>query len=147
MPARLVLRRLVALSNTRETKVYRLQSSGPAASELSAKRLRLPGACSPAAHALAFTPDSRQLLVAAADGDIRLVDLSGALPPASGSGGELAHCLEELLDEAEDGGARGLPVCGMTLSPCGRWLGTRSVEGAVHVFDLKELRHHWKVPR
>lgn len=61
---------LIAVSTTKETKVYVLskstKSSSLAPPTIAPKRLRLPGSCSPPAHALTFTPDGRRLVIAAA---------------------------------------------------------------------------------
>lgn len=165
----------MAVSNTKETKLYRLSrvsSPGKAGVFMSSKRVRLPGTCSPPAHALAFTPDGRRLVVAAAPGDIRIVDLttpSGASEkergrgtakdPAAGGVGvaRLVHCFEEHVDGVSIGGGGGggdgdgddaaLPVSAVTLSANGKWLVSASVSGVVYVFDLVRLRHHWTVPR
>ena len=130
----------------------------PAAS-MSSKRFRLPGACAPPAHALAFTPDGRRLVVAAAAGDIRVVDLGigkeerdgGTADDAAGGGGgaRLVHCFEEHVDGVKPGGGDEglLPVSALTLSANGKWLVSASVSGVVYVFDLVGLRHHWTIPR
>lgn len=144
----------MAVSNTKETKLYRLSKVSPSGKALSSKRVRLPGACSPPAHALAFTSDGRRLVVAAAAGDIRIVDLSAAKEKkdgATGGGGvgRLVHCFEEHVDGVSPGGGDegALPVAAVTLSANGKWLVSASVSGVVYVFDLVGLRHHWTAPR
>lgn len=136
------------MANTKETKIYRLEgigSEGP----ISARRVRMPGSCSPPAHALAFSPDSGRLIIAAAGGDIRIVDLcdeSGAVKPGAI---RLTHCFEEHVDGVGPGGGGdlALPVSAVTLSANGKWLVSSSASGVVYVFDLAELRHYWTVPR
>ncbi|CAN0277610.1 unnamed protein product, partial [Scytosiphon promiscuus] len=59
---------LVAVSTTKETKVYSLsKSKAPSQGKIlgaptitTSKRVRLPGSCCPPAHALAFTPDGQR---------------------------------------------------------------------------------------
>lgn len=146
------------MSNTKETKVYRLSNVSSSGAPITARRLRLPGACAPPAHALAFTPDGRRLIVAAAAGDIRVVDLVVEHEAASvvGGGGrdakaeaQLVHCFEEHVDGVKPGvddeGA--VPVSAVALSANGKWMVSSSVSGVVHVFDLMGLRHHWVIPR
>lgn len=152
-------RGLVAVSNTKETKLYRLQTSSSSAGRVSAKRVRLPGACAPPAHALAFTSDGRKLVLAAAAGDIRVVDLGnqGGTKARAGDRGDdvvragprLVHCFDEHIDGVLPGGGDegALPVSAMTLSASGKWLVSASVSGVVYVFDLVGMRHHWTAPR
>lgn len=156
------------MSTTRETKVYALSKSSkssslaPAAiSTISPRRLRLPGSCSPPAHALTFTPDGRRLVIAAAGGDIRIVDLgvgdgnggaSGGGKGKSVGGGEgarLVHCFEEHIDGVRPGGGDqgAVPVMTVAVSASGQWLVSASLSGVVYVFNLVKLRHHWAVPR
>lgn len=150
----------MAVSNTKETKLYRLSKKVSSSEKaLSSKRVRLPGSCSPPAHALAFTPDGRRLVVVAAAGDIRIVDLgvanekrgSKADGTPTGGGGvvRLMHCFEEHVDGVKPGGGDEgvLPVSAVTLSANGKWLVSASVSGVVYVFDLVGLRHHWTAPR
>lgn len=152
----------MAVSNTTETKLYRIASSTTATSNrLSPKRLRLPGVCSPPAHALAFTSDGSRLIIAAEEGDIRVVDL-GLVPSrdekvgASGDRGSdthseprLVHCFEEHVDGVGPGGGDGgaVPISALTLSASGKWLVSTSVSGVVYVFNLASLQHHWTAPR
>ncbi|CAN0574839.1 unnamed protein product, partial [Ectocarpus sp. 12 AP-2014] len=153
---------LVAVSNTKETKLYRISRVSSSGKALSGKRVRLPGTCSPAAHALAFTRDGRRLVVAAAAGDIRVVDLDAAeedkgndtdisktAAERAGAGARLVHCFEEHVDGVRTGGGDegALPVSAITLSANGKWLVSCSVSGVVYVFDLVGLRHHWTAPR
>eukprot|EP00903_Cladosiphon_okamuranus_P017749 g16338.t1 len=161
---------LVAVSNTKETKLYRIfkvASPGKGGVCMSSKRIRLPGICSPPAHVLAFTSDGRRLVVAAAAGDIRVVELrtsvgiadkesgaanASAVVAAAGGGARLVHCFEEHVDgvalgDGDDGdGDAALPVSALTVSANGKWLVSASVSGVVYVFDLVGLRHHWTVP-
>ncbi|CAM9326903.1 unnamed protein product [Ectocarpus sp. 6 AP-2014] len=152
---------LVAVSNTKETKLYRISRVSSSGKALSGKRVRLPGTCSPPAHALAFTRDGRRLVVAAAAGDIRIVDLdaaeedkgsgpdiSKATAGRAGAGARLVHCFEEHVDGVRPGGGDegALPVSAITLSANGKWLVSCSVSGVVYVFDLVGLRHHWTAP-
>lgn len=124
------------------------------------RRVRLPGTCSPPAHALVFTSDNRRLVVAAAAGDIRIVDLGEDLGRAGdraqgkgdslrAAGPHLVHCFEEHVDGVSPGGGDegAVPVSVVTLSASGRWLASASVSGVVYVFDLVGLRHHWTAPR
>ncbi|CAN0536269.1 unnamed protein product, partial [Ectocarpus sp. 8 AP-2014] len=128
---------LVAVSNTKETKLYRISRVSSSGKALSGKRVRLPGTCSPPAHALAFTRDGRRLVVAAAAGDIRIVDLDAA----EEAGARLVHCFEEHVDGVRPGGGDegALPVSAITLSANGKWLVSCSVSGVVYVFDLVGL--------
>lgn len=166
----------MAVSNAKETKLYRISkvsSPGKGGVLTSSKRIRLPGACSPPAHVLAFTPGGRRLVVAAATGDIRVVDLATALgiadkergtanaaaATAAGGGARLVHCFEEHVDGVALGGRLGgdgdgdgdgdaaLPVSALSVSANGKWLVSASVSGVVYVFDLVGLRHHWTAPR
>lgn len=158
----------MAVSTTKETKVYRLsKSKAPSRGKTSgmptittSKRVRLPRACSPPAHALAFTPDGRRLVLAAASGDIRIVDLGlgdGAPHDAAaggakaGAGARLVHCFEEHVDGVQGGGGGddegAVPVSAIALSASEKWLVSASVSGVVYVFDLARLRHHWTVSR
>ncbi|CAN0365799.1 unnamed protein product, partial [Scytosiphon promiscuus] len=120
----------------------------------------LPGSCCPPAHALAFTPDGQRLVLAAASGDIRVVDLdlangtphdAAAERPKLGAGARLVHCFEEHVDGVEPGTGGGdegaLPVSSISVSASGKWLVSASVSGAVYVFDLARLRHHWTASR
>lgn len=152
------------MSTTKETKVYVLskstKSSSLAPPTIAPKRLRLPGSCSPPAHALTFTPDGRRLVIAAAGGDIRIVDLGSGHGNGGASGGEkgksgggegarLVHCFEEHLDGVRPGGGDegAVPVMMLAVSASGQWLVSASLSGVVYVFDLVKLRHHWAVPR
>lgn len=146
----------MAVSNTKETKLYRLLKCSSSGKVISSKRVRLPGACSPPAHALAFAADGRRLVVAAAAGDIRIVDLDLGVAKekkdgtaAGGGVGRLVHCFEEHVDGVKPGGGDEgiLPVSAVTLSASGKWLVSASVSGVVYVFDLVGLRHHWTAPR
>ncbi len=123
----------MAVSNTKETKLYRLQLSkvSPPSSSSSScsssrkavvpasmssnsnsKRLRLPGACSPPAHALAFTPDGCRLVIAAAAGDIRVVDLGIDKAEAEREGGTAETERERGRDDAAGGLGLGLGLGG-----------------------------------
>lgn len=152
------------MSTTKETKVYVLSKSGKSSSlappTISPRRLRLPGSCSPPAHALAFTPDGRRLIIATAGDDIRLVDLGdghgtrgapggGKGKSVGGEGPRLVHCFEEHLDGVRPGGGDegAVPVMMLAVSASGQWLVSASLSGVVYVFDLVKLRHHWAVPR
>ncbi|CAM9496327.1 unnamed protein product, partial [Hapterophycus canaliculatus] len=125
---------LVAVSTTKETKVYRLSKSKSMTT--TSKRVRLPGACSPPAHALAFTRDGRRLVIAAASGDIRIVDLdphvgdgtphdAAAGRARAGAGARLVHCFEEHVDGVQPGGGGidegALPVSAIAPSASGKW--------------------------
>lgn len=156
-------RGIIAVSNTRATKVYRIGKPASPGGSLSAKRVRLPGDCTPPAHALSFTADGRRLIVAAAAGDIRIVDLGGSskhgggdgtgVPVDLGSGARLVHCFEEHIDGVRLGGNSAsrdegaVPIWAVTLSVCGKWMASASASGVVHVFDMTTLRHHWTLPR
>lgn len=163
----------MAVSNAKETKLYRISrvsSPGKGGVFMSSKRVRLPGTCSPPAHVLAFTPDGRRLVIAAAAGDIRIVELAAPLGitdkargtandaaagGGSGGGASLVHCFEEHVDgvalggggDGDGDGDAALPVSALTISANGKWLVSAAVSGVVYVFDLVGLRHHWTVPR
>lgn len=160
---------MVAVSNTRATKVYRIGKPASPGQPLTAKKVRLPGNCTPPAHALSFTADGRRLIVAAAGGDIRIVDLAGTCKSGGDSklgaglrkdstsnlGAEacLVHCFEEHVDGVSVGGSGtfrdegAVPIRAVTVSVCGKWMASASTSGVVHVFDLTTLRHHWTLPR
>lgn len=151
------------MSNTRATKVYRIGKPASPGGQLSVKRVRLPGDCTPPAHVLSFTADGRTLVIATAGGDIRIVDLGGnskrgdrdgtEAPVDLGSGARLVHCFEEHVDGVRSGGSSvsrdegAVPIWAVTLSVCGKWMTSASASGVVHVFDLTTLRHHWTLPR
>lgn len=133
------------MSNTKETKLFRLEGIATKA-PISARRVRMPGSCSPSAHVLAFSPDSARLIVAASGGDIRIIDLcddSGTVKPGAI---RLTHCFEEHVDGVGPGGGA-LPLSAVTVSANGKWLVSSSASGVVYVFDLAEFRHYWSVPR
>lgn len=154
-------RRLVALSNTSETKVYRLAQPTIPGAPLSAKRIRLPRSCTPPALALAFTRDARRLIVASAAGDIRIVDLAAEVRAPSKEGNpelfsderaKLVHYFEEHANDVsgETANAREygvVPVTSLSVSACGDWLAAALASGVVHVFNLERLQHHWMIPR
>ena len=138
----------MAVSDTKKTKLYRLEglaSTGPA----SATRVRMPGSCSPPAHALAFAPDGRRLVIAAASGDIHIVDLADDAGEVKPSAIRLTHVFDEHVDGVRPGGGEAglVPVTMVKLSANGKWLASASLSGTVYVFDLEGLRHHWALPR
>lgn len=146
----------MAVSNTKQTKLYLLTNiSSTDEGPISVKRVRLPGTCSPPAHALAFAADGRRLVIAAAAGDIRVVDLGhvrAAMDEGANMGSaitHLVHCFEEHVDGVRPGGGDEgeVPVSAVTLSATGKWLVSSSVSGVVYVFNLVEMRHHWTLPR
>lgn len=151
------------MSNTRGTKLYRLRESDSSGGPLIASRVKLTGNLTPPAHALAFTADGRRLVVAAAAGDILVVELRGDSQPGGndgshslatvGSAARLLHRFEEHVDGVGTGGGGAstnegaVPISAVTLSVCGKWLVSASVSGVVHVFDLTTFRYHWTLPR
>ncbi|KAI9088022.1 hypothetical protein DFS34DRAFT_641075 [Phlyctochytrium arcticum] len=172
----------IAVSDVESVKLFRLESSGdmptrirrvknfpstPVVSETGDWVVE-PGTV-PAAHLLAFTPDSRRLVVAGTDSIIYVVELSSQNEEATFEIVQTfdAHCGDEavVLDSTPDvmdvdaqeetttiaakknlvKGGREM-IATLTISQDGQWLATGDLLNRIYLFNLDSLKLHTTLP-
>ncbi|RKO91094.1 quinon protein alcohol dehydrogenase-like superfamily [Blyttiomyces helicus] len=165
----------IAVSDMESVKLFKVTHSDK--SEVRKARTFPSPALIPAAHALAFTPDSLRLIVAGIDSTVTVVDLS--TPTFSvekrftahrGQGDARARIVDpdgedvDLMDvdgfEGADANGEGISevrgsrgaegpemVCSLAVSADGMWLASGDRIGRIFVFNLDSLKHHATLPR
>ncbi|KAJ3095784.1 U3 small nucleolar RNA-associated protein 4 [Phlyctochytrium planicorne] len=147
---------LVAVSDLYTTKLFRLtlpppqppsftfynSNHAPAAPTAKVARIkqfpspsRIPGSL-----AVAFTPDSRRMVLAGLDSVVRVVEVG------KDGGVEVLASFSQHVGGGEDGEEREL-VMTMAVSADGQWLTTADLGNRMHVFNLDALKYHATLPR
>ncbi|KAG5180826.1 quinon protein alcohol dehydrogenase-like superfamily [Tribonema minus] len=133
-----------AVSTVRGTRLITFPRSRPTATgaeRIQAGSMAVPRIAAAPAHKLAFAPDGRRLVAAAAGGRLVVTEIL-----EEGKARVKAHALRP--PEGGDGGGHDEEPCAqLAISRDGQWVAAADTCGGLHVYSLDTLRHHWAVPR
>ena len=153
--------RLLAVSRGSGVRLWRLQQE---TQELRAERVEVPTGCGGYAHAMAFTQDSRRLVLCGSEGIISLLDSSGASaaeaegPFSAAFCGSIDHrsCVLETRwaqggpDEAQSDRSLRLgleaAISDVCVSADGSLLAVTDGLRRVYVYEIDSLRLYWRLP-